>query len=770
MKKQEIPIMFCFDNNYVIPAAVAFYSLLEHCNKNYYYKMYVLHTDITTENQEKLRENIKEFSDFSELIFVDMDNKFEDLWETISTKGHFSKEVMYKILVASIFPIYEKIIVSDVDVVFLNDISESYFAIDPSEDCYLAGVKMIGKMKWYLDQLEGQFSKEEIEKLSGFCGGYIVFNLRKLREDKMEDKFVECFIKDGDRINQMEQDVLNLCCYPKTKLLPLKYIACSYMWDIYKTDADKESDIYYTKEQIDDAMTNTVQLHYATSKKPWKNVDCAKSDVWFRYLLKTNFAEEYFATLPNKIIIPEDRIKEIEQKGIDEYRTNLRDEIYSEAYENAKHDLSIKTKINNRFGKYKIYRIIKYVIKHPFFLFSRNFYKKIKKKIDKQNYSILIVDDVFPSELSPFRFEEYMGYFDEFDSVYALSTGTSLAALNEKRKINVIISEFEEKYVQHQGRVNKYSENNLQAIVKEKNVIAVATFLQNLINPKKNMIEVFEKYNIPFIFTLYPGGGLCIGDDEVDKKLRRTFASKCFRKVIVTQKNTYDYLLKKNLCPKENIEYIYGIVTPREIFRNIDKRYYKFGKEYMDICFVAHKYSAHGEDKGYDIFIDAAKIMAKKYDDIRFHVVGGFDENVIDVSEIKDRITFYGIQKSEDLREIYSNMDIIISPNRPNVLKNGAFDGFPTGSCTEAMINGVMLICTDELKLNQKYTDNKEIIIVRPNVDEVVKNIEVLHDNPKKMVKIAQNGMKKSRNIYSYKNQMKKRISLIKSEAKKIYK
>ena len=42
-----------------------------------------------------------------------------------------------------------------------------------------AGVKMIGKMKWYLDQLEKQFTKEEIEMLSGFCGGYIVFNLKK---------------------------------------------------------------------------------------------------------------------------------------------------------------------------------------------------------------------------------------------------------------------------------------------------------------------------------------------------------------------------------------------------------------------------------------------------------------------------------------------------------------------------------------------------------------------------------------------------------------
>ena len=32
--------MHCFDNNYVIPAGVAFYSLLENANPNYFYKIY----------------------------------------------------------------------------------------------------------------------------------------------------------------------------------------------------------------------------------------------------------------------------------------------------------------------------------------------------------------------------------------------------------------------------------------------------------------------------------------------------------------------------------------------------------------------------------------------------------------------------------------------------------------------------------------------------------------------------------------------------------
>ena len=40
IKTTNIPVMFCFDTNYVIPAAVAFYSLMEHANKKYNYTHY----------------------------------------------------------------------------------------------------------------------------------------------------------------------------------------------------------------------------------------------------------------------------------------------------------------------------------------------------------------------------------------------------------------------------------------------------------------------------------------------------------------------------------------------------------------------------------------------------------------------------------------------------------------------------------------------------------------------------------------------------------
>ena len=344
--------MFSFDNNYTIPAAVAFYSLLEHADRNYDYVLYVLHSDITETNQLKLAETIEPFLAFSRLEFVNMAHRFDDLWVKIKTKGHFSKEVMYKVLVASIFPQYEKLIVSDVDVVFLNDISRSYTEFDVKDDYYLGGVKAVGRVMHYMDNYRPIFSEEEIKKLSGFCGGYLVFNLKKLRKDKMEDKFIECFKTEGHRINQMEQDVLNLCCYPKTKALHLKYVTCSYVWDYYKEDSDFDNDLCYSREELKEAMLNPVQLHYATSIKPWKNVDCTKSEEWFKYIVKTPFLKEYLANLPKNIVF-------------------------------IKINNSKRNRPMNRI-KYFILSAAYYIRKNPYFILKPSFYKKVSSKITRK--------------------------------------------------------------------------------------------------------------------------------------------------------------------------------------------------------------------------------------------------------------------------------------------------------------------------------------------------------------------------------------------------
>ncbi|MDD3237763.1 MAG: glycosyltransferase [Candidatus Gastranaerophilales bacterium] len=261
MNNKIIPVMHCFDDNYALPASVSFYSMLDNADKNYNYKLYVLHTDITQENQKKLQETIAPFLNAT-LEFINMENKFDNLWKNLNIKGHYSKEMFYKFLPASIFPQYEKIIITDVDVVWLGDISKTYIDFDVNEDFYFAGCKgALKKNSWVYQcvksNYEKNFSEEEQSQIL-VSAGYYIFNLSKMRRDNMGENFIDCATKNAYRIMQPEQDVINLCCYPKIKLMPLNSVVCTYVYDLYKTDEDFENDLIHTAQDIKDAMQHPI--------------------------------------------------------------------------------------------------------------------------------------------------------------------------------------------------------------------------------------------------------------------------------------------------------------------------------------------------------------------------------------------------------------------------------------------------------------------------------------------------------------------------------
>lgn len=304
MSSSIIPIMHCFDNKYCLPAAVSFYSMLEHANPKYTYKLYVLHTDISLQNQLKLKETMRGFENAS-LDFIDMGDQFVDLWCDVVPKYHYSKEIFYKFIPTSVFPQYDKIIVTDVDVVWKGDVSLSYCSLDVNENIYCAGVKAVGKILSFLQYYQDKFTDLELQAVQ-VCGGYYVYNLKKMREDSIEEKVLEFCKNNIERLQQPEQDCINISCYPYIKYLPLENVLCSYCYDLYKTEEDCIDDLQYTKEELEFAMLHPIQLHYATSIKPWTHPDCTKAEEWFKVLFKTPFGIDWLAMQkkPSPVVPP----------------------------------------------------------------------------------------------------------------------------------------------------------------------------------------------------------------------------------------------------------------------------------------------------------------------------------------------------------------------------------------------------------------------------------------------------------------------------------
>ncbi len=261
----------------------------------------------------------------------------------------------------------------------------------------------------------------------------------------------------------------------------------------------------------------------------------------------------------------------------------------------------------------------------------------------------------------------------------------------------------------------------------------------------------FSKMKIPFVFTLYPGGGFGLNNDESDKLLRDIFSNKYFRKVIVNNDVTLDYLIQKNLCPEEKIDFLFGV--PVQFKKNeIDmskKKFYGKDKNTFDICFTAFNYDDIGRSKGYDLFIESAKKLAKvqKNAAMRFHVIGSFDEMTIDITVIKDRITFYGIKDPKWLHNFYYNMDIAVAPVRPFLLYPGSFDGYPM--CFEQGVCGVAMFQSDELNVNRDYRYYKEdeVVNIKLDADDIATKIEFYFSDLEKLYALAEKGRQKTQSL-----------------------
>lgn len=292
-----IPVMHCFDNNYVVPATVSFSSMLEHADPKYYYALYVLHTDITVQNQKLLQKIVENFPNAS-LEFISMNHWLEDIFNSLKFSEHLSKEVIYKLSVASIFPQYEKLIITDVDVLFCGDIAPSYFALDEnSEVCFAGTHHVCPKGTWldsYYDNYTREFGVGARDQLK-ICGGFLVANLNQLRKKEKEKIFLDYLEHNTYRLLQLEQDVINFCCnQQEIQYLPLNYVVCSYVYDVFADANMRTKDAFYTEDQITDAMKNPIQLHYATASKPWKEPFSTKANLWMQQLIKLGLYQHYY--------------------------------------------------------------------------------------------------------------------------------------------------------------------------------------------------------------------------------------------------------------------------------------------------------------------------------------------------------------------------------------------------------------------------------------------------------------------------------------------
>ncbi|ANF50404.1 hypothetical protein A0O34_07685 [Chryseobacterium glaciei] len=380
-----------------------------------------------------------------------------------------------------------------------------------------------------------------------------------------------------------------------------------------------------------------------------------------------------------------------------------------------------------------------------------NFFKKNRSK--EKEVDLLIYDTIFPNPISGFRIAEFTSLLNHYDYSKIIVNPTDYNVINQPESQH--ISDL--KVLKEKSKLvyNKVKIGSTKELINVNTKLFYCVFL-NIIY---DCLPYLEKSKTNFIFTLYPGGGFNTKDKSALGKLKTVLDSQYFKGVIVTQEFTRNFLIENFNCPTDKIHYIFGGIIPQNSININRKREYK-KEDSLNICFCSAKYMDKGLDKGYDIFIEAAKLLLEDNYNVKFSVIGGFNEDDISLGKYSNEFTFYGYKKYEELSEIFLYQDIIVSPNRPFTLSDGSFDGFPLGAVVEAALNGVIPIVTDELNQNSHFTES-EVIIIKPKTEDILCAIKKLIQNEHIVRSISQNTQLKFREIYSHENQLNERLKIL---------
>lgn len=256
---KNINVCLSFDNNYCKYASVVIASILKNANTDDFLNFFILDGQISKENKDKLLE-LKKLKECN-IKFIYIDENMFNIYKQINTHTYITLPTYYRLKLAELLPDIKRVIYLDCDMVVNSSLAE-LFDID-LENNIIAGV-LDARVK----------HKKQWKNKKYINAGMILFDLDKIRQNKIEDKFVEYTKNNLDIIKTGDQDIINYTLENQIKILP-------DIWNVQVSGfASRTSFTRYPKI-----------IHFIGADKPWIFASCVFfKDLYFKYLQYTPWA------------------------------------------------------------------------------------------------------------------------------------------------------------------------------------------------------------------------------------------------------------------------------------------------------------------------------------------------------------------------------------------------------------------------------------------------------------------------------------------------
>jgi len=258
-----IPIVFCFDKRIILGASVAIKSLIDCAKDSTTYDIRIFHSDLGIENQKNISKLVEDTRHNITFHYIDS----EIFKSAPRSKGSWTEIVYYRLIIPNTLNKYDKVIYSDVDVLFKGDLTELY-----NTDIEKYELGAVRAEKNSENTIGHKYFKENTKDYI-FWSGLMLMNCKKFREENIFQKLINNAKAFYNDLKFFDLDLVNITC---EKILPLDMKYCVMQSIYYNEDYKKRQDYQYLKsvytdEEIETAKNNTVIVHYGgKSGKPWR--------------------------------------------------------------------------------------------------------------------------------------------------------------------------------------------------------------------------------------------------------------------------------------------------------------------------------------------------------------------------------------------------------------------------------------------------------------------------------------------------------------------
>lgn len=232
---ETVSVAFCFNDAYCTMASGAISSLIRHSTGQYHYDIYIVHDDISTQNQYL----IKTLATTSNINIISVEIEFSSYTTADISYSRHTKYAFARLFFPKIFPNLDKILYLDSDLIVTSDIAELFN--QDLEGCSVGvcldqlaqrGVEQLKKSRlgeqqrvgfeeyiYHYDYLNKYLNFNDDEINSYFGSGVLLVDLKKA--GYALDKRLPELIK--NKYIYSDQDILNIIFKNDKKILDEKF-------------------------------------------------------------------------------------------------------------------------------------------------------------------------------------------------------------------------------------------------------------------------------------------------------------------------------------------------------------------------------------------------------------------------------------------------------------------------------------------------------------------------------------------------------------------